>query len=288
MERRLVLSGGLAGVVAGLLAFVFARVFGEPSIQAAVDYEGGREAAEAKAADLITQPAPEIFSRTVQANLGIGLGVVLFGLAMGVLFAVVYRICWGRVGAVRARPLAVLLAGAGFLAVYLVPFVKYPANPPAIGHDETIRARGNLYLIMVLCSVVLLVAAVLLGRRLVARLGTWNATVAAAAFYLLAVAVVMLVLPSLGELPANVEQYGRQATETPQPLTGPDGQILFPGFPADVLYQFRVASIGAQLLLWTALGLVFAPLAERVLGEGGDPAPGSVAGVGQGSAGARR
>src|SRR5438105_2968641 len=134
MEKRLLLRGALAGVLAGLLAFVFARIFAEPQIQAAIDYESGRDAAQAaldKAPGLPTEPAgPDIFSRTIQANLGIDVGMIFFGIAMGALFAVVYTICVGRVGTIRPRTLALLVAAGGFLGVYLVPFIKYPANPP--------------------------------------------------------------------------------------------------------------------------------------------------------------
>ena len=49
--------------------------------------------------------------------------------------------------------------------VYLVPFVKYPANPPSIGHPDTITDRSGLYLLMVVCSVIFLVTAVWLGQR---------------------------------------------------------------------------------------------------------------------------
>ena len=55
---------------------------------------------------------------------------------------------------------------------------------------------------------------------------------------------------------------------------------MFPGFPADLLYSFRLYSIGAQLILWTAIGLIFGPLAERLLeprpartGDAREPAP---------------
>ena len=34
-------------------------------------------------------------------------------------------------------------------------------------------------------------------------------------------------------------------------------------FPATVLYDFRLASLGGQLVLWTALGLVFGALVHR-------------------------
>jgi hypothetical protein len=46
------------------------------------------------------------------------------------------------------------------------------------------------------------------------------------------------------------------------------GVIVYPGFPADVLYSFRLYSIAAQLVLWGAIGLIFAPLADRLLAPG--------------------
>jgi hypothetical protein len=269
MEKKLVLRGVLAGAVAGLLAFLFARIFAEPYIGKAVDYESGRDAAQA-ALDKLAGRAPEgaeadLFSRSVQANAGIGAGIVVFGAAMGALLAVVYTVCLGRVGGLRARSLALLVAGGGFLGVYLVPFLKYPADPPAIGHEETIRARSGLYLLMVVCSVAFLVAAVWLGRRLRDRFGNWNATLLACAAFVAAIGVVMLLLPSFGHLGSNRQHYGDHATETPLPLRDAEGDIVYPGFPADVLFAFRFYSVGAQLLMWSALGLVFAPLAERVL-----------------------
>ena len=176
MEKKLILRGLLAGAIAGVLAFVFARIFAEPVINQAISYESGRDAVIAaldKAAGLPPPPpGPDIFSRTIQANIGIGTGMIAFGAAMGALFAVTYALCLGRVGNVRPRTLALLLAGAGFLGIYLVPFIKYPANPPSIGHPETIQARGGYYLLMVLASVVLLIAATWLGRRLSQRFGT--------------------------------------------------------------------------------------------------------------------
>src|SRR4051794_14117735 len=153
MEKKLILRGVLAGAIAGLLAFGFARIFAESQIQHAIDYESKRDAFQAvldKAAG-ITPPAdgPDIFSRTLQANIGIGVGMVAFGAAMGAIFAVVYTVCLGRVGMLKPRTLAVLVAAGGFLGVYLVPFLKYPANPPSIGHADTIKERGGLYLVMV-------------------------------------------------------------------------------------------------------------------------------------------
>jgi len=267
MEKRLILRGLLAGAVGGLLAFVFARIFVESQIQQAIDYEGGRDAAQHALDSVAGVHAEgehgEIFSRAVQGNVGIGVALIFFGMAMGALFAVAYAICLGRTGRVRPRSLAVLVAGGGFLAFYLVPFLKYPANPPAIGHEDTIQLRSSLYLLMVACSVLFLILTVWLGRRLQPRFGTWNAALIAGGVFIVATGIVMLILPSTGELAAN--QQFHSATETPGVLTDAKGTIVFPGFPADLLYNFRLYSIGAQLIMWGAIGLVFAPLAERLL-----------------------
>jgi hypothetical protein len=269
MEKKLILRGLLAGAVAGALAFIFARIFAEPVVNAAIRYESGRDAVQAaldKAAGLpIEPPGPDIFSRTIQANIGIGVGMIAFGAAMGLLFAVAYAICLGRTGRLRPRVLALAVAAAGFLGIYLVPFIKYPANPPSIGHPETIRARGGLYLLMVLSSVVLLFLAVLLGKRLQARFGNGTATLLAGFAFIVVIAIVMAVLPSLGHLAYNQAHYGNHATETPLPLTNAKGAIVYPGFPADTLFSFRLYSVAAQLILWTTIGLLFGPMAERVL-----------------------
>ncbi|MEU6496829.1 CbtA family protein [Streptomyces sp. NPDC046984] len=121
---------------------------------------------------------------------------------------------------------------------------------------------------MVLCSVVFLVGAVWLGNRLQPRFGNWNATLLGAGAYVVAVGIVMALLPQLGELAVNVQQYGHHATETPLPLTDSKGTIVYPGFPADVLFSLRFYSVAAQALLWATLGLAFGPLAETLL----DPA----------------
>ena len=265
MEQKLVLRGLLAGALAGLVTFLFARVFAEPVIQKAIDYENARDAAQ----DALNRTPPEqhseTFTRTVQANLGLGTGMILFGAAMGVLFAITYAVCLGRVGRLQPRTIALAVAAGGFLALYLVPFLKYPANPPAIGHPDTIKQRGALYLVMVGASVVLLIGAVVLGRYLTARFTTWTATLLAVGAFVVVIGVLMWLLPSYGDLAFNRANFRGQATETPQPLRDAHGRLVFPGFPADVLAQFRLYSVGAQVLLWTTLALVFAPLADRIV-----------------------
>lgn len=270
MERRFVLRGFGAGALGGLSAFVFARIKAEPIIQQAINYESGRDAAQnalGKAAGLVVEPSgADIFSRGIQRNIGIGVGLILFGVAMGGLFAVAYILVQRQTGtAMRPRLLALAIAGAAYLGVYLVPFLKYPANPPAIGHEDTIGDRTLLYLVMVASSITLLIGAVVAARRLMPRLGAWNATLLMGAGYAMASVVVIAILPPLGHLHANVVEYGSQVTETPLPLRDASGNIVYPGFPADTLFKFRLYSVIDQTLLWGAIGLTFGWLAERML-----------------------
>ena len=264
MEKDLIGRGLLCGALAGLLAFVLSRIFAEPYVQRAIDYESGRHAAqEALAGAAGHEHEHELFSRAVQADVGMGVGMIAFGLGMGALFAIVYAICLGRVGRLRPRSLALLVAGAGFLGLYLVPFLKYPANPPAVGQEDTISERTTMYLVMVLSSVLLLALAVWLGQRLRARFGNWNASLLAAAAFAVAIGILMLALPTFGTDAGS--QAGGVVTETPGPLVDAGGVIRYPGFPADVLFYFRLYSVAAQLVLWSAIGLLFAPLADRLL-----------------------
>ncbi len=193
----------------------------------------------------------ELFTRGVQANVGMAFGVVAFSVAMGALLAVVFCVAHGRFSGVSARALALFLAGGMLLSLYVVPALKYPANPPAVSLDETIRQRTGLYLLMVVLSAALLIGAVYLARRLTSRLGAWSATLVGGAAYVAAIAVVMLVLPTIDE--------------TPGPLRDDAGTIIYEGFPADDLYEFRLFSLGTQVVMWATIGLVFATLVSRLV-----------------------
>ncbi|HUO40283.1 MAG TPA: CbtA family protein [Mycobacterium sp.] len=288
MEIRVIGRGALAGLIAGVLGFVFARIWAEPVIAKSFDYESGRidilAALNRAAGRPVAPEGPAIFSRAMQSTVALATGVIVFSVAMGALVAVAYLVLHGRL-AVRPQTLAWLLSGFGFLGVFLLPFAKYPANPPAIGHTFTIGARGQLYLIMVAASLVLLGVGVFVAHRLSERVGSFRATLVAAAGFLVVYGILLAVMPSLGELSANAahaDQFGfaPAATETPQPITNilstpllvdgktiAPGQIVYPGFDADVLWKVRWYSLLNQALVWTTIALVFGALVERLVGD---------------------
>ncbi len=251
MEKRLIGRGVLAGALGAVLAFAFARLCAEPVIGRAIAFEDGRT--DAENAHGVHEHGAELFSRGVQSNAGLGFGVLIFGVAMGALFGVLFCVIAARATNVGAHALSLTLAAAAFVAVCLVPFVKYPPNPPAVGQADTIGARTGWYLVLLLASVVLAIAAVWLAPGLTARYGAWHGRLLAAGAYVAAVAVVMVLLP-------NVD-------ETPGPLRDAAGAISYPGFPAEVLYEFRLLSLATQLVLWVTIGVAFATLAGRLIGD---------------------
>ncbi len=170
-------------------------------------------------------------ARRIELLAGVGL------VAFGGLFALGFALCYRRMGDFGPRATALILALCGIVAVYVVPNLKYPANPPSVGLPETIGMRTGLYFAMIALSLAAMIAAWLLRGRLLARLGAWDASIVAAAFYLVAVVLGGLVLPGVNEVPE--------------------------AFPAVLLWKFRVASFGAQLLMWAVIGLGFGLWVER-------------------------
>ncbi|BBX29046.1 CbtA family protein [Mycolicibacterium alvei] len=246
MERQLIGRGILAGALGGVFAFFWSKVLIEPVIGRAIDFENGvgaaHEAAEHGPAGHSHggDEGVELFSRGVQSNIGMGLGVLIFSVAMGALLAVVFCVVYGRTS-LSARALAALTAGGMLVSLWIVPALKYPPNPPAVSLDETIQQRTLLYLLLVVLSAGLFVGSVLLARRLTPKLGIWNATLIGVADYVVSMAVVFLILPGIHETPST--------------------------FPAGDLYDFRLYSLGTQVVIWATIGLVFGALASKVLDE---------------------
>ncbi len=231
MMSRLLGRGLLAGLAGGLIAFAFAHTFGETSIEQAIAFEN----AHSVMAD------PVLVGRGIQSSLGLLTATTVYGLALGGLFALTFAAVQGRVSRLRPSATAALLALAGYLIFFAVPFLKYPANPPSVGNPDTIGRRTALYVSMIAVSILAAVVAYRVGRAV-------GRPLAALVVYVVLVAAAALVLPGVHEVPK--------------------------GFPADTLWHFRLASLGTQACIWATLGLGFGALADRLLLSRKSPARG--------------
>jgi hypothetical protein len=150
-----------------------------------------------------------------------------------------------------------------FVAIVLMPSLKYPANPPTVGLEGTVGDRSSAFLTITVISVVGACVAVGAGLAWSRRWGTWRAAALAVGGYVAVMLCAMVLLPGFHEVPG--------------PLTGPDGLVL-DGFPAEVLAEFRLYSLVNQALMWLVIGGTWACLAalprmspKDALAVGGSP-----------------
>ena len=223
---RILGVGCLAGLAAGIASALFAATAGRGPVRDAIALEDSiSHAGGAHHEDL--------FSRGVQ-EIGGAVGLVVFGLALGVIFSVVLAAVGPRLAASTPLAAAVRLGLFGFVAVVLVPFLKYPANPPAVGDPDTVNERTLLYFAALGLSI-LLVWAVWrfhLGVSLAPVAKAWATT----GLYGAGLVVIFLALPG-----------------------NPDSIDA----PADLVWRFRLASLGGLAAAWTALALVTGTLLSR-------------------------
>jgi hypothetical protein len=236
------IRGLAAGLVSGIIAFVVAFALGEPQIDDAIALEDAAAAhmsAEEVAAEEADAAAPGMVevSRDNQKSWGLLTGMAVVGTALGGLTALAAASVIGRLGRLSARGSTLLVAGIGFVAVALVPFLKYPATPPAVGNPDTIGNRTSEYFAMLLISVLAAIAMVVLARRLLGRFDGVTAGLIAAAGFVAIVTVAGLLLPSVNEVGA---------------------------FPADLLWYFRRSSILTLASMWATIAVVLTVLVGRL------------------------
>jgi predicted cobalt transporter CbtA len=216
--------GMAAGLLAGLLAGLFAFFIGEPFVDEAIHLEEAAGHSE------------EVFSRVTQ-KVGLFFATGLFGVTVGGVFGLAYAYFISRLSSETDWTRSLSLAAAIFAGAFLIPFVKYPANPPTVGDPATITERTASYFAMVALSLLAVhvawqAAKILRERKVTAPMRHLVVGLG----FVLAVTVLFLGLPS-----------------------APD-----PGdFPAGLLWDFRLSSLGTQLVFWTGLGVIFGLLCER-------------------------
>jgi predicted cobalt transporter CbtA len=213
-------DGVVAGVAGGAALALVLRLIGEGPIGRAVALEGGGH--------------DELFSRGTQ-QLGGMVAAVVYGAALGALFTLAYALVRHRLRTADDWRASVAVAVAGFAAVFLLPFLKYPANPPAVGDPDTVGRRTALYLVAVAWSLVATWGGWRAWRTLAAR-GVPVAVPATLAVW------VALATVGLAALPANTDPVDA---------------------PATLIWQFRLATVAGASAFWSVVGMVFGWLRVR-------------------------
>ena len=239
MTKDLLWRGMLVGVLAALLSTLFARTFAEPHVDRAIAFEAmhGAHASGHDPGRRIAE-GPELVGRDTQKGAGLLTAMTLYGAAVGGIFALVFAYGYGRWARIGPRSFALLLAMAAFILIVLVPALKYPPTPPAVGKHETVGLRTAAYFAMIALSIGMAVVAMNI-RGALPNMGAFNASLCGAAAFVAGIALGQWALPAIDEVPAD--------------------------FPASLLWGFRIAALGVQAVLWATIGVGFGALADRII-----------------------
>lgn len=234
--RRGLAAGLLAGVLAGLFAFVV----GEIPMREAIRVEESLEVAPADgpAASGPEDPADFPVSRTTQQAL-LPVATAIVGAAFGGLFGVLFALVRGFIRDPDDWRASLKLGAVAWVAMALVPLLAAPPNPPGVGDPGAVGSRSAWYLGAIGLSIVLAAGLWALAHRLRAT-GLRDAPrqVVVGAVALIAFGGLVLVLPT------SAEAGG-------------------PALPAELVWQFRLASFATQTLLWAGIAAVFGLLWDR-------------------------
>ena len=229
LALRGIAAGGIAGAASALVQLLVTEI----PIRAALAVEEAREPAGESAGH--SHGEEELVSRGAQVVGGM-LGVIIVGIAVGLVFATAYALSkrWFTGRTPFSRSFA--FGAAVFGAVALLPWIKYPANPPAVGDPETVNYRTALYLGVVVAGLAIVWGASWLAERLHAQSQPVRVTAVLLAV-VTAVAVVLLAFPAPPDtIPADM--------------------------PVTVLWQFRLSSLAQLATLYVGLGVVFGLLVD--------------------------
>ncbi len=239
-------NGAIAGFAAGVVAALLQWVVTEPVIRRALAIEDRVTALEGATAGHSHEEV--LVTRTEQVVWGMitaGAIAVIFG----VIFAIVFAKSRPRLPGSSDFGRGVWLAGFGFFAFTLMPMLAIPANPPAVGNTDTVGRRTLIYVLAILVGV-LIVGAMAAVNKLLAARGLDDAmrlTGNALTFAVLTGVALLLI-------PASPDKI---------PTTG-DASLIA---GADLIWDFRLATLLQLGAMWLVLGLLFGVLTARASSE---------------------
>ena len=212
-------SGALAGLVHGTINFALV----EPYLDQAIGLENESLFASGEAEDTLEFWA-EYESYRIWQKSGQVLAGVILGLAMGSLFGIVYALSRNSLPGKNDVTKSVILAGIMWLTIYIIPFLKYPANPPTVGDGETVMLRAILYVSFIALSGIGVVIFYKLSQKL-----QNNKKYFGLFGYVIFITILFFVMP-----------------ENPDEITA----------PMNLVNEFRLMSVLGVSSFWLSVGLI--------------------------------
>src|SRR3990172_3698743 len=140
-------SGFSAGIIHGLTNLTLV----EPYLDEAIGIENQNLFASGEAQDDHTFWVEYNSYRNWQKGGQILAGGIL-GMSFGSLFGIIFAFSRKTLPEGHDAKKALVLAAIMWFTIFLIPFLKYPANPPTVGDPDTVVLRGILFLSFIAIS----------------------------------------------------------------------------------------------------------------------------------------
>src|SRR5918995_2376605 len=221
----------LAGAIAGTIWAAINQVAVEPYIERAIELEMLQQNTTAQSGQVITNPAEFAAYRFWQRGGEIIAGTIL-GLSIGSLYGIVFAYTRGSISGTNNKKKALIVASIMWFVLFLMPALKYPPNPPAVGNPETIYYRQSLYVAFLAISGFSALGLAFLYRKMVVASSnnTKKAIIIIPSTYAAIMAGVYLAMPA-----------------NPDPINA----------PIDLVMGFRITSAITISMFWALLGVIF-------------------------------
>lgn len=218
-------SGAIAGALLGLIN----QIIVEPFIDKAIGIETQREINAGNIIDTTQQSQYRIWQKEGEI-----VAATIMGTSLAALFGVVFVYSRNSLPGSDNEKKALILAGVMFLVLFLVPALKYPANPPAVGNPSTIYYRESLFIGFIAISGFSALVLALLYRKLGSDQSKRN--IATPLVYAAIMVAAYLVFPP-----------------NPDKIT----------IPMDLIMGFRTVSVFTIGIFWGLLGIIFGALWDK-------------------------
>jgi len=131
-----IISGAIAGTILGIINLAVVEPFIDKAIE--LETQNDIEAGENVNTD-------EIAGYRIWQKSGEIVGGTIYGISLSSLFGIVFAYSRNSLPTNNHKVKALFLASIMCFVLFIVPALKYPANPPAVGEPETIYYRQGLF-----------------------------------------------------------------------------------------------------------------------------------------------
>ena len=219
----------LAGAIAGTILGALNQGIVEPYIEQAIALENHNAASQGKLINSVEFGNYRNWQRGGEIVAG-----TILGTSIAALFGIVFAYTRSGVPGSNNKKKGLIVAGIMWFALFLMPVLKYPANPPAVGDPETIYYRQTLYLAYMAIS-----GFSALGLALLySKLGNKAAKKAIVPAVYAAIMVIAYIA-----MPQNSDQ-----------ITA----------PMDLVTNFRIASGFTMSIFWGLLGIILGAFWDKL------------------------